>query len=849
MSGSNLAADGVTTIEAGTPLTRLHFFDGKFLRADALSLEQDYHRELVRLANLAGGWGVVNGFGIGTVGASLAVTPGLAITPAGRIVLLTQPIELEIAALIATAQVPVAATGQPGFGDCEPGTATGPAETAGQGIYEITIGPAQALCGNEEVFGKLCEDACITDTQRPYWREGMVLRLRPITLTLPDSTAVTLGATHLRNRVASAYFAHEPWLTASLLSAQGLGSGTWCNPALLHGREEVPIGLLVREGSALRVLDAWSARRERMEAQARGYWQGRMRMRPWNVFLAQILQFQCQLSGLFQKGSPVFEPQPDDECAQLRRLLPDSIAELQAARQAYAEGDAGIRKLLGMNATPETQGALGALEAPTKRIEALAKKLGDAQGSLTPVTPNRLLLNGGFAELPPAAYLPVIPGQSPVNLQLQRMFGEGVNLTLCAAPTDHLAHLLEEAQHMDRISLTRGLDDPAAKEAVEVFVPDGVILGSAEAAGGVQWFAQLDPAVLAAVFSPARFQEQQQPPPPPAPQDRVAAATQPDQAAAAGATPFALLHSILTTGQVGAAEAAVATRFTGVARSTIIGSNGGNIAMVVRPDPNANSSVVGIYLEMQMDSDPFAAAEGDEIATSLRTPGRPPGDDRPEQHAGGVVQNGDGRLTVGPAYQASAGLAGLRVTLKLLTNITVIGGGGSGSGGTTTEQTGTAFFDLALSRQGNAAAGLQRFEPRNTIATAAGSARPSWEADWGGTPRHATFERINIAPTECDDAAGRPARDPLARARGAGPAEGARYPRAHRRCDRGYRLRRARQAAAVSRCGGHARGAAAPRDEGLGVVPPTAPGALHRADGARAGRHRGLPDAACRAQG
>ena len=90
----------------------------------------------------------------------------------------------------------------------------------------------------------------------------------------------------------------------------------WCGGAALYGRDEVVIGLLVREGGSTRVIDAWSGRRERMDAQARSYWQGRMAMRPWAVFTAQILQFQCQLSGALEPGGGGFTAV--DDCDRIR---------------------------------------------------------------------------------------------------------------------------------------------------------------------------------------------------------------------------------------------------------------------------------------------------------------------------------------------------------------------------------------------------------------------------------------------------------------------------------------------------------------------------------------------------
>jgi hypothetical protein len=54
----------------------------------------------------------------------------------------------------------------------------------------------------------------------------------------------------------------------------------------------VPVRLR-RAGNTTLFLDAWIGRRERIDTPAKRYWQWRMAMRPWDMFLAQILQFQC----------------------------------------------------------------------------------------------------------------------------------------------------------------------------------------------------------------------------------------------------------------------------------------------------------------------------------------------------------------------------------------------------------------------------------------------------------------------------------------------------------------------------------------------------------------------------
>src|SRR5262249_18095453 len=74
----------------------------------------------------------------------------------------------------------------------------------------------------------------------------------------------------------------------------GLLSGIWCHGAAAPSGWEVPIAVVGKLTSTTFV-DEWVVRRERMDTPPRRYWQGRMCMRPWDAFLAQVLQFQCQL--------------------------------------------------------------------------------------------------------------------------------------------------------------------------------------------------------------------------------------------------------------------------------------------------------------------------------------------------------------------------------------------------------------------------------------------------------------------------------------------------------------------------------------------------------------------------
>lgn len=472
---------GWTLIPKGTPLTRLNYFDGKFLRAADLKAEQEYVRRLVHMSNEAGGPGVARGFDLQLEagGDSLHVGPGLAIDPQGRVLFLSIPAAVDIQKLIEQSrdQTLVSNSGAKsangnGFADCETKSLT-PATQAllPNDLYLITIGHAEGYCGEEEVFGKLCEEACTTGTDRPYIIEGLVLRATPLLLkTLPAaSKAVALTQKHRRSLVASAYFEDERNLVASLISGAGLKSDIWCFGAEGASGAEVPLGVIARSGKATLFLDAWTARRERIDPPAKRYWQWRMRMRPWDVFLAQILQFQCQLRDMFQTTPPPGGKDPCDDAHKLVAEASDALAEITKIYEAISAKLPQFSYGQEFGFAPYTGGVVG--------LNSLHQKLQAAKEAHLLAPTNRLLINGGIVELPSAGYLPVAPSETlSVNEQVALMMGEGVDLRFCVVRPDYVAHALEEAQHMERISLLEGLDDPARKPEVDVLVPDGLII-------------------------------------------------------------------------------------------------------------------------------------------------------------------------------------------------------------------------------------------------------------------------------------------------------------------------------------------------------------------------------------
>ena len=83
------ASAGISVIDPSTVLTRLWYFDGKFLRADGFRRDQEYVRSLVALSNQAVGTGVVHGFDVRLGGSDrFHVDGGLGLAPSGRVVFL-----------------------------------------------------------------------------------------------------------------------------------------------------------------------------------------------------------------------------------------------------------------------------------------------------------------------------------------------------------------------------------------------------------------------------------------------------------------------------------------------------------------------------------------------------------------------------------------------------------------------------------------------------------------------------------------------------------------------------------------------------------------------------------------
>ncbi len=400
---------GITLVLASSPLTRLNYFDGKFLRAEHLRREQDYVRRLVRYANQGLGAGIVYGFSTELSGGGrLSIGAGLAVDGEGRTLLLPDTEEIEIASLLAArakqvAMLKPASVSERGgaFRPCVDIIGPeGPTVRAGSLLYLICVAHVESLCGEEDVFGRLCEQACVSAAERPWIVEGVLLRAVPLRLEVPMamSRSVALDRRHLRSLVASAYYAQEWRDGGSLISGDGLRRpDTWCLGALGPTGACVPLGVLGLRGSETLFFDAWTARRERMETPARAYWAGIMRMRSWSAYLAQILQFQCQLHDVLGGGGA--PGQPADPCSDHGSVLLEAEQVLTRLGETFA---GRMRNLADRGA--EVAGAA------FPQVNALRNKLSAAIATLAQVPSDRVLISNGIVELPPAGYLPVVPG-------------------------------------------------------------------------------------------------------------------------------------------------------------------------------------------------------------------------------------------------------------------------------------------------------------------------------------------------------------------------------------------------------------------------------------------------------
>ncbi|HJU00867.1 MAG TPA: hypothetical protein VJ966_06620 [Actinomycetes bacterium] len=403
-------------------IARLQPYDGLFLRAEHLNQLQSYTQELTRALGQAGGTGVVHGYrlSLSISDATLGVGPGLAFAPNGQPLRMTTGTSVKVDKL-----------------------------TADNGAWVVELAAKDEPFGDETVFGALCEDPCegAGASTRPYVAERVEVKVRRFVPA--EASGGTPG--ERRSRVAKAWFAAEREEAGALVvaaSARNPGRAgnftvsAWTEATGLPASEvprgfaeagTVPIGVLLRVEDDL-VLDTWIARRDRIDTPPRRSWEGRLGLRPWDVFVAQVLQFQVQLAEEWPKAAATFS----SIAARLQAIqkLDDALKTLREGRRA------------------------GVTTQVSSASELLKGKVKTATGQGT-------LLELGFVELPPAGFLPVPAGDELVENLVGALFGDAVELRFCACRPDAVAAAVAGAQHLDRIPLT----GEAPKRQVDILVP------------------------------------------------------------------------------------------------------------------------------------------------------------------------------------------------------------------------------------------------------------------------------------------------------------------------------------------------------------------------------------------
>ena len=409
---ANGSSDSVAVSTATSGIRRLNPADGLFLRSEHLNQMQTYSRELSLAVGIAGGTGVVYGYQLGLTGTELTVTPGLAIDTAGMPLRTGAPVTLQLDGL---------------------------ATPAGRFWLVEVIADRAVPSDNEPVYGNLCGDPCSGGGSIQPWLDDAVRVQVSARDTLPGLASVA-AANLARNWLASAYFEQErrsgpPWLmpdqsgaVASILSQPWAGAQPAAAPGVLGepAGNGVPLGVLLRVEDGWQ-LDAWTARRDLDQTVPRAAWEWRLGLRPWPVFVAQVLQFQAQLAELplvGQLGEAVFGD-AEEFYETVLEEAPRSRKAMQLLWQKWQQ----------QHTKPLTEGSL---------------------------------LSHGFAELPPGGFLPQPTGKAALSEQVQAIFGPNVTVRLHHNSADAAVRAVTEAQHLDRIPLDR----PAAKPTVDVWIPD-----------------------------------------------------------------------------------------------------------------------------------------------------------------------------------------------------------------------------------------------------------------------------------------------------------------------------------------------------------------------------------------
>jgi hypothetical protein len=417
---STPTAQGDDPARVAGNIIRLHPFDGLFLRATHLDQMEQYASDLTAAIGTACGSGVVRGMNVTLDGDTLTIGPGLAIDGLGHPLL----------------------TGTEGT------VSLADRKLPPDGFWLVTAERATWDYGQETVAGALCDDPCGGGSVgKPFTAEGVRFGVAAATCAGLDAR----GWLEKRSWLAKDQFAKEQrdagrWTAKDTLGA-GLFQQSWTPPDAADAAAKlIPLAVVIPESSGGdRQLDLWTARRDQAGPPSNGYWQWRLAMRPWPVFVAQILQFQILLAerlGLKTAGSWM--------SVVLDRLEQATELCTQLTKVKFQEHLKDVRTQLSRTyAGP-----------------------GDAEMAASGAGGPAALRSLGLFDLPPAGFLPRYESSlDGIAGQLRQMLEMPVRVGTCA-PGD-VGQAVQEAQHRDRILLDQG----QSQTGVDVLVP---MLGSGQ---------------------------------------------------------------------------------------------------------------------------------------------------------------------------------------------------------------------------------------------------------------------------------------------------------------------------------------------------------------------------------
>ncbi|WP_433157912.1 hypothetical protein [Kribbella sp. CA-247076] len=307
--------------------------------------------------------------------------------------------------------------------------------TAGR-YFEVGLKCGSWPHGDEAVQGLLCDAPCASDggtrrTARAY--EGPYLVIEPV-----DSE------TELAQQVS----AHRSWLASRLFrreedQARRFTSSLpaqWTPNVAERARDVVPLALLLPPmGGFDWQVDQWSVRRDKGAPPPARYWEWQLGMRPRDVFIAQVLQFQVQLNDI---------PRGTD----LHRDVQTLTASMKAAEdlQPGEQLDEALGEL-GRKLTDLTERLSGLEQAPPRAA-------GESPGP-------------EFVELPPAGFVPCtgVPLEG-IGAAVEYLLDcPGYVRKVCTCAPGDIGARFAAAQHRDRIVTPRSSNKMAG--VIDVFVP------------------------------------------------------------------------------------------------------------------------------------------------------------------------------------------------------------------------------------------------------------------------------------------------------------------------------------------------------------------------------------------